>query len=464
MSGDEVIRRMILVAESNDPTARALTFLTLGELKLILTDISFVHHLMLNGLESHADFELSASIHVIGKTSQSLKDQPEQAHALLERILHMVDGRNHVSLDTKLQLINLLKYTGRYHSEYAIRSYHYCASLLPIYPTKKCVKVLLTVMTSLTKFNLYDLFTMCTKTLIGFIVHDLRSDIKVLALSQLSLLMKAPGAMEGYGDQLQWFKDLSIYFKELIEQSLGFDSEDSTGRKTSVRELFENIVNKILDVFLVISKYSPQLILQSIDQAPSVYDMCLGLSRNPRHIMISDTCSEIICNAVIYQLVEATSGESIESIERTVDHIGHVILLFSMLLLQKRTKDVAHFDKTVLKRILMIYRALDMVIKDHPSLSDSIVHKILGYKKRCVDTLLSKMCYAIGGLIKYDEAQEVAHHFSKYYGVYHLPPESIHLLIQKFITPLREKVRGWPKNPDDPLIKHVFLVSFSKIK
>lgn len=447
-----MIRRIVIVLESNDPTARALAFLTLGELRYIIKDISYVHHLLLNALESRYQIELNASIHAIGKTSISIKEYPEHAYALLNRINEMVERGNHVPLDTKLQLVNLLKYTGRYHSDSAYKAYIFCSSLLKTYPSEKFIKVLLTVMTTLTKFNLFDLFIPCSETLVGFIIHDIRLEVKALALSQLSLLMKSPGAMEGYHDQLQWFQSLSEYFKEILH----IDSRqiNSKGVESIVpvnRLSFGIIANKILDVFLVISRYSPALIKTCFQGTQSVFNLCFSLVSDSQNTYLEDRSTEIICNVIVYSLNEKLATGPKEGIFEGIDKLNRMVYHISFMLLRKNQDNGLRSERSLLKCLLTIYKEYDMLTIESIAMEQSTREKILENKYKIVNTLLSKIYQGLSGHISYDDSVEAARHLCTYYGVYHIGPKSLPLLMSKVIHEIEARIQNLRNSPNDDI-------------
>lgn len=59
---EQVLGQIIMVYQSNDPLARAVCLLTLGQLAPVASDRVDVHHMLLKSLQAQNAFEQSASI------------------------------------------------------------------------------------------------------------------------------------------------------------------------------------------------------------------------------------------------------------------------------------------------------------------------------------------------------------------------------------------------------------------
>lgn len=59
---EQVLGQVIVVYQSNDPLARAVCLLTLGQLATIAHDRVDIHHMLLKSLQAQNSFEQNASI------------------------------------------------------------------------------------------------------------------------------------------------------------------------------------------------------------------------------------------------------------------------------------------------------------------------------------------------------------------------------------------------------------------
>uniref|UniRef100_A0A5K3F0T7 Integrator complex subunit 7 n=3 Tax=Mesocestoides corti TaxID=53468 RepID=A0A5K3F0T7_MESCO len=141
---DDIVRKLIPLTDSNDPTARALTLRLFGVLSRIVKDNISVHHVLMSKLESHYEVELSAAIWTAYEFASISKAFAVSLCPILCDLLSDFT----TDIDTKLKLIPLGEYA--YHDMVFLPKMRKClVQLLSSHTTTRFVTIICDTLTSL---------------------------------------------------------------------------------------------------------------------------------------------------------------------------------------------------------------------------------------------------------------------------------------------------------------------------
>ena len=183
-SVDEFVRRIITVINSNDPVARALTLRVLGAIAEIIAERKSVHHKVRCSLDSQDEVELLAGIYAADKFAATSKSFSTD---MCSKLLEMVHNPA-TSVPVKLKLVPILQHM-HHSAETASQVRSALVAMLPLYPGRALLTLIMRTLTSLATNTLVDIPAQVS-LLLDQINLDTRLAVRLALLSDISLLAR----------------------------------------------------------------------------------------------------------------------------------------------------------------------------------------------------------------------------------------------------------------------------------
>lgn len=188
---DDFYRNIFTVTTSNDPIARSIALLTLGNIAPIVSSYKGIHHCISNSLETSVESELSAAI-----TSAAcfVKQSIEFACNIYPKIVSIIDSPKY-STEIKIKALSVLDH-GFYNANDAMTVRSFLIDVMEKSQLKKLTCTCLTLSTKIA-YNSLSHIQPQINLLLDMFLQDSRTVIKMNVLENLRFLAeKSPHIWE----------------------------------------------------------------------------------------------------------------------------------------------------------------------------------------------------------------------------------------------------------------------------
>lgn len=179
---DDFYRNLFNVTTSNDPIARSITLLTLGNVALVVRDHKSIHHCISSSLESKIEFELKAAITC---AASLVKHSSEFACNIYPKIVSIVDSPES-PMDIKIKALSVFDH-GFYNANGAMVVRSFLIEVMNKSNLKKLTSACLTLSTKIAYTSLSHIPNQID-LLIKTFLTDERQSIRFNALRNLKFL------------------------------------------------------------------------------------------------------------------------------------------------------------------------------------------------------------------------------------------------------------------------------------
>lgn len=179
---DDFYRNIFTVTTSNDPLARSITLLTLGNIAPVVSEYKSIHHCITGALESKYDCELNAAI--ISAASY-VKYSSEFAGHIYPKMVSIIDS-SETTTEVLLKALSVLDH-GFYNANDALMVRSFLIDVMGRIKLKKVVCVCLTLSTRITFTSLSHIHSQI-ELLIKIFLDNSKLSIKYNALRNLKFL------------------------------------------------------------------------------------------------------------------------------------------------------------------------------------------------------------------------------------------------------------------------------------
>lgn len=292
---DDFYRNIFTVTTSNDPIARSITLLTLGNIAPIVSGYKSIHHCVSSSLESTVECELKATI---ACAASYVKQSAEFACNIYPKIVSIINS-SRSSTDVKIRALSVLDH-GFYNANDAmiVRSF-----LIDVIENSKLKRLICTCSTLSTKIAytslshimpqiefLLDIF-LNNKSRLVIELNDSKSRlvIKLNALRNLKFLAeKSPHIWESsHVDPLVTYMERSLSNKRKKEAS--DNDEDVPIRETEEKDI---ILCNILSIFCKLLTCKCNFISQH--EKTRIFQQCYKLALNNQNILLCSMAFELL--------------------------------------------------------------------------------------------------------------------------------------------------------------------------
>lgn len=188
---DDFFRNLFTVTTSNDPIARSITLLTLGNIAPIVSEYKSIHHCISSSLESTVECELNATI---ACAACYVKQSAEFACNIYPKIVSIVDS-DKSSNDMKIRALSVLDH-GFYNANDAMTVSSFLIEVIGKAKLKKLICTCLTLSTKIAYTSLSHIMPQI-ELLIGIFLNESHKAVKMNALRNLRFLAeKSPHIWE----------------------------------------------------------------------------------------------------------------------------------------------------------------------------------------------------------------------------------------------------------------------------
>lgn len=179
---DDFYMSIFTVTTSNDPIARSLALLTLGNIAPIVSEYKSIHHCIDSSLDSKLDCELNAAITC---AASYVRYSSEFASHVYPKIVSIIESSESTS-DIQSRALSVLNH-GFYNVNEATIVRSYLINVMSKTKSLRIIRICLMLSTNIAYTSLSHIETQI-EFLIRTFLEDTRSSIKVHALNNLKLL------------------------------------------------------------------------------------------------------------------------------------------------------------------------------------------------------------------------------------------------------------------------------------
>lgn len=188
---DDFFRNLFTVTTSNDPIARSITLLTLGNIASIVSEYKSIHHCISSSLESKVECELNASI---ACAASYVKHSSEFACNIYPKIVALIDSSKSL-VDVRIRALSVLDH-GFYNADDAMTVRAFLIEVIGKSKHKKLICSCLTLSTKIAYSSLSHIRPQIEMLLKTF-SDDAHKVIKLNSLHNLKFLAeKSPHIWE----------------------------------------------------------------------------------------------------------------------------------------------------------------------------------------------------------------------------------------------------------------------------
>lgn len=179
---EDFYRSIFTVTTSNDPIARSITLLTLGNIAPVVSEYKCIHHCIIGSLESKVECELNAAITC---AASYVKYSSEFACNIYPKVVSIIDSEESTT-DILLRSLSVLDH-GFYNANDALTVRSFLIGVMSRVKLRKVTCVCLTLSTRIAFTSLSHIHSQI-ELLIKMFLDDTRLAIKLNALKNLRFL------------------------------------------------------------------------------------------------------------------------------------------------------------------------------------------------------------------------------------------------------------------------------------
>lgn len=267
---DDFFRNIFTVTTSNDPIARSITLLTLGNIAPIVNTYKSIHHCISSSLETTVDCELKATI---ACAACYVKYSSEFACNIYPKIVSIVDS-NKSSAEVRIRALSVLDH-GYYNANDAMTVRSFLVDVIGKSKFKSLICTCLTLSTKIAYTSLSHIMPQI-ELLLKTYLNDPRHEIKLNALSNLRFLAeKSPHIWE------------SSHVEPLVSH---LESSGSTCYQNN--EVENQCLCLILSIFCKLLTCKCNFISQL--EKSRIFQLCYKLSLNNRNTQVCSIAFELL--------------------------------------------------------------------------------------------------------------------------------------------------------------------------
>lgn len=265
---DDFFRNIFTVTTSNDPIARSITLLTLGNIASVVSEYKSIHHCISSSLESKVECELNASI---ACAASYVKQSSEFACNIYPKIVTLIDSSKS-SIEVKIRALSVLDH-GFYNANDAMNVRTFLIEVIGKSKHRKLICTCLTLSTKISYTSLSHIRPQIEMLLKTF-SEDSREVIKLNGLKNLKFLAeKSPHIWE------------SQHVEPLITHLENSSSTNETGGK-------DHFLSVILSIFCKLLNCKCNFILQQ--EKTRIFQQCYRLALNTDNIPLRSMAFELL--------------------------------------------------------------------------------------------------------------------------------------------------------------------------
>lgn len=265
---DEFYRNLFTVTTSNDPIARSITLLTLGNIAPIVSGYKSIHHCISSSLESTVDSELNATI---ACAACYVKHSSEFACNIYPKIVSIVDS-DKFPTDVKIRALSVLDH-GFYNANDAMTVRLFLIDVIKRSRLRKLICTCLTLSTKIAYTSLSHIIPQI-ELLLDTFSKESRLIIKLYALKNLNFLAeKSPHMWESsHVDPLVSYLERSL-------MNCGANEDDKC-------------LNAVLSIFCILLKCECNFISQQ--EKTRIFQQCYKLALNNQNVPLWSMAFELL--------------------------------------------------------------------------------------------------------------------------------------------------------------------------
>lgn len=266
---DDFFRNIFTVTTSNDPIARSVTLLALGNIAPIVSTYKSIHHCISNSLDSSVECELKAAI---ACAACYVKYSSEFACNIYPKIVSIVDS-NKSSTDVRIRALSVLDH-GFYNASDAMTVRSFLIDVIERSRLKRLICTCLTLSTKIAYTSLSHIMPQI-ELLLKIFLHDPRHEIKINSLRNLKFLAE---------------KSPHIWESTHVEPLVSYLESEPTNSKTNASE--DQSLCIILSIFCKLLTCQCNFISQT--EKSRIFQLCYKLSLNNSNIPVCSMAFELL--------------------------------------------------------------------------------------------------------------------------------------------------------------------------
>lgn len=179
---DDFYRSIFTVTTSNDPIARSITLLTLGNIAPVVSEVKSIHHCIINSFETKVEYELNAAITC---AASYVKYSSEFACHIYPKVVSMIESEESTT-DILIRALSVLDH-GFYNANDALTVRSFLIDVMNRIKLRKVICVCLTLSTRIAFTSLSHIQSQID-ILIKIFLDNSKIGIKLHALRNLKFL------------------------------------------------------------------------------------------------------------------------------------------------------------------------------------------------------------------------------------------------------------------------------------
>lgn len=267
---DDFFRNIFTVTTSNDPIARSITLLTLGNIAPVVSGYKNIHHCISSSLESNVECELNATI---ACAACYVKQSSEFACNIYPKIVSIIDS-DKVTSDVRIRALSVLDH-GFYNANDAMTVRCFLIGVIEKSQLKKVICTCLTLSTRISYTSLSHIMPQI-RLLLKFFKEDSRIVIRLNALRNLRFLAE---------------KSPHIWVSEHVEPLIAH-LESSLEEAEDCNEDDDKYLCTILSIFCKLLTCKCNFI--SSPEKTRIFQLCYKLALNTDNIPLCSMAFELL--------------------------------------------------------------------------------------------------------------------------------------------------------------------------
>lgn len=372
---DEFFRNIFTVSTSNDPIARSITLLTLGNIAPIVSTYKSIHHCISSSLESSVECELKATI---ACAACYVKYSSEFACNIYPKIVSIVDSHKS-STDIRIRALSVLDH-GFYnaHDAMTVRSF-----LIDVIGKSKLKRLICTCLTLSTKIAYTSLSHIMPQIelLLKTFLDDPRHEVKLNSLRNLKFLAE---------------KSPHIWESTHVEPLVSHLESNSSNSKTNAPE--DQCLCIILSIFCKLLTCKCNFISQL--EKSRIFQLCYKLSLNNSNIPVCSMAFELLTvMSEEHSYLSTKNMIEYQSSDLTVSTLTAVKEFLTNTFMPPKASKVKSINQRVIQQMesnaalssKSIYRHIVKLCQLNPSYCPEVM-KLVYSKMSSKDSSLSDLC------------------------------------------------------------------------
>lgn len=267
---EDIYRNMFTVTTSNDPYARLITLMTMGNMAFILHNYRSIHHCIRSSLDSSTEFELSAALY---SASCFVKQSSEFACNIYPKIMSFIDKE--LSTEMKIKALAVLDH-GFYNSHDAMQVRSYLVKM--VHEPSKTRKFICAALTLSTRISLISLSYITPQIDLLLDLLKGNEDICMIALNNLAYLAeKSPHIWE-----TSQIDPLLEYFDKTL-----LDNSDHKALESDKKSKISETIS------ILVKLMNCKCNSISLEQKDKIQSLCRRLASDERKLALSSMGFEL---------------------------------------------------------------------------------------------------------------------------------------------------------------------------